>query len=125
MPHPIDIYVGRRLRQQRKYLGLSQHKVGEQVGITFQQIQKYERGTNGIRASRLYDLANVLQVPISYFFADYEELGHIFRPQNALDAQTTDKLVGLFMDVPLPRRSQFMELIKTLVSNMAGDEGDT
>jgi hypothetical protein len=70
-------------------------------------------------------LAKVLQVEIPYFFEGYEQLGPILIAQNALDAQTTDKLVGLFRNVPLPRRSQFMELIKNLVSNMAGDGGDT
>ena len=124
MPHPINIYVGRRLRQQRKYLGLSQHEVGEQVGITFQQMQKYENGNNSIRAFRLYDLAKVLQVPVSYFFTDYEELGPILIAQSALDARNTDKLVGMIMRVPQSQRSQFMGLIEALVSNMAEGEGD-
>lgn len=69
-PNPIDIHVGTRLKQRRTLLGLSQGKLGETVGLTFQQIQKYERGTNRIGASRLYDLSRVLDVPIAYFFED-------------------------------------------------------
>lgn len=69
-PHPIDIHVGSRLRMRRTLLGLSQERLGEAVGITFQQLQKYERGANRISASRLFHLAQVLDVPIGYFFED-------------------------------------------------------
>ncbi len=65
---PIDIHVGARLRQRRTLLGMSQGKLGDTVGLTFQQIQKYERGANRIGASRLYDLSRVLDVSIAYFF---------------------------------------------------------
>lgn len=64
----VDAYVGRRIRLRRTLLGLSQEKLGELVGITFQQIQKYERGTNRVGASRLYDIAGALDVPIAFFF---------------------------------------------------------
>ncbi len=64
----VDVYVGSRLRLRRRLLGLSQEKLAEAIGITFQQIQKYERGANRVSASRLYDLAQVLAVPIDYFF---------------------------------------------------------
>lgn len=67
-PHPIDIHVGQRVRLRRTLLGMSQERLGEAVGLTFQQIQKYERGTNRIGASRLYDLSCVLDVVVSYFF---------------------------------------------------------
>lgn len=67
-PNPIDIHVGARLRLRRTLLGLSQEKLGEAVGITFQQLQKYERGSNRISASRLFNLSQVLDVPVSFFF---------------------------------------------------------
>ena len=67
---PIDNHVGHRLRARRKELGLSQNRLAEAIGVTFQQIQKYERGANRVVASRLYDLAAALDVPVSYFFAD-------------------------------------------------------
>lgn len=67
-PNPVDVYVGSRLRLRRTSLGLSQEALGEALGLTFQQIQKYERGTNRIGASRLYDLARALEVDIEYFY---------------------------------------------------------
>ncbi|MDZ7711787.1 MAG: helix-turn-helix transcriptional regulator [Rhodovibrio sp.] len=69
-PNPVDVHVGQRLRQRRVLVGLSQEKLARMVGITFQQVQKYERGANRIVASRLYELARVLDVPVSYFFDD-------------------------------------------------------
>jgi transcriptional regulator with XRE-family HTH domain len=69
-PNPIDIYVGNRVRMRRKMIGLSQEKLGDKLGITFQQIQKYEKGTNRIGASRMHAMADALEVPISYFFPD-------------------------------------------------------
>jgi len=67
-PNPIDIHVGSRIRLRRTMLGMSQEKLGESLGITFQQIQKYEKGTNRIGASRLQQIALCLQVPVSFFF---------------------------------------------------------
>ena len=66
----IDLHVGSRIRLRRTQLGLSQEKLGEALGITFQQIQKYERGANRVGASRLYHIASILDVPISFFFDD-------------------------------------------------------
>jgi transcriptional regulator with XRE-family HTH domain len=69
-PNPIDIHVGSRVRLRRMMLGMSQEKLGESLGITFQQIQKYEKGTNRIGASRLQHISSVLAVPVSFFFED-------------------------------------------------------
>jgi len=69
-PNPIDIHVGSRVRLRRMMLGMSQEKLGESLGITFQQIQKYEKGTNRIGASRLQHISSVLSVPVSFFFED-------------------------------------------------------
>ena len=69
-PNPIDIHVGARVRLRRNLFGLSQTDLGKMLGITFQQIQKYERGVNRIGASRLFNLSHVLDVPISFFFDD-------------------------------------------------------
>jgi transcriptional regulator with XRE-family HTH domain len=70
-PNPIDIYVGSRVRYRRMIVGMSQEKLGEKMRLTFQQIQKYEKGTNRIGASRLWQLAMILNVPVGYF---YEEI---------------------------------------------------
>jgi transcriptional regulator with XRE-family HTH domain len=69
-PNPIDVHVGARVRLRRTLLGMSQEKLGEALGLTFQQVQKYERGANRVGASRLFDLARVLDVPVSFFFDD-------------------------------------------------------
>ena len=69
-PNPIDVHVGTRVRLRRTLLGMSQEKLGDALGLTFQQVQKYERGANHIGASRLYDLSRVLDVPVSFFFDD-------------------------------------------------------
>lgn len=70
--NPVDVYVGTRLKVRRMELGLSQNKLGEMTGITFQQVQKYEKGLNRIGSSRLYEFAKILKVPVSYFFEQYE-----------------------------------------------------
>lgn len=67
-PNPIDVHVGSRLRLRRMILGMSQEKLGERMRLTFQQIQKYERGINRIGASRLFKLAHILQVPVQFFY---------------------------------------------------------
>ncbi len=69
-PNPIDVHVGHRIRMRRTLLGMSQEKLGEAIGLTFQQVQKYERGANRVGSSRLFDLCRVLDVPITYFFED-------------------------------------------------------
>lgn len=67
-PNPIDIHVGGRLRMRRMLVGMSQEKLGESLGLTFQQVQKYEKGTNRIGASRLYKISQILSVPVNFFF---------------------------------------------------------
>ena len=74
--HPVDVHVGLRVRQRRTQLGMSQTKLGDAVGLTFQQIQKYERGSNRIGSSRLFEFSKVLDAPVSHFFEDM--------PSNAL-----------------------------------------
>ncbi len=69
-PSPVDVHVGARLRQRRTLLGMTQTKVGVAIGVSFQQMQKYERGANRISSSRLYDLSGMLDVPIEYYFSD-------------------------------------------------------
>ena len=70
--HPVDVHVGKRLRLKRTILGLSQEVIGEAIGVTSQQVQKYERGVNRLSASRMYDFAKQLGVEISYFFDEYD-----------------------------------------------------
>ncbi len=73
--HPIDVHVGGRVRLRRTLLGMTQSGLGEALGLTFQQVQKYERGTNRISASRLYQLSQLLDAPVSFFFEDAPRIG--------------------------------------------------
>lgn len=75
-PHPVDVYVGNRLRLKRIILGLSQQDLGATVGITFQQIQKYEKGQNRMGSSRLYNFACTLETDVGYFFYGIEDTGN-------------------------------------------------
>src|ERR671939_258341 len=97
-PNPIDVRVGARLRLRRAMLGLSQEKLGELIGLTFQQVQKYERGANRIGASRLHELSRVLDVPPSFFFDDMDPVrapaipgGFAEPPADAFDADPLRK----------------------------------
>lgn len=103
-PDPVDISVGSRLRQRRTLLGMSQEKLGRAVGLTFQQIQKYERGANRIGASRLLQLSRVLAVPIAYFFEDVPAV------KTRSSQQTLAVGAGLDND-PFSRR-ETMELVR-------------
>ena len=79
-PNPVDKHVGSRVRMRRMMAGMSQERLGEALGLTFQQVQKYEKGTNRIGASRLQQIAQVLQVPVAFFFEDVprqERLGEL------------------------------------------------
>jgi transcriptional regulator with XRE-family HTH domain len=72
-PHPTDVHVGGRVRLRRRILGLTQEKLADTIGVTFQQVQKYERGTNRISASKLFEIARTLGAPIPYFFEGLDD----------------------------------------------------
>jgi transcriptional regulator with XRE-family HTH domain len=74
-PNPVDRHVGSRVRMRRMMLGMSQEKLGNSLGLTFQQVQKYEKGTNRIGASRLQQISHILQVPVSFFFEGAPSVG--------------------------------------------------
>lgn len=76
-PDPVDLYVGSRVRMRRTVLGLSQEKLADQLGITFQQVQKYENGSNRVGSSRLYAISRILSVPVSFMFDGYDESGRL------------------------------------------------
>lgn len=107
-PNPIDVHVGKRIRVRRTILGLSQTALGEQMGITFQQIQKYERGTNRVSSSRLFDLTRILGVTLAYFF---DEIGDDVAKQSpgALQGRAP-KAVDLEQDPAAKRET--LELVR-------------
>lgn len=108
-PNPVDIHVGSRVRLRRTLLGLSQEKLGEAVGLTFQQIQKYERGANRIGASRMYHLSRVLDVPVAFFFEEMppEISGKGGKSQSGL----AEKIQVEFSADPLAKR-ETLELVR-------------
>lgn len=79
----IDVHVGTRVRVRRKFLGQSQTDLANALGITFQQVQKYERGSNRISASKLYEAAQALKVPVAYFFEGYDDQVHTSAPSQS------------------------------------------
>ena len=108
-PNPIDVHVGSRVRLRRTLLGMSQEKLGEALGLTFQQVQKYERGANRIGASRLYDLSRVLDVPVSFFFDD-------IKPETLATARqdaegNVEPTIGHYEPDPTMRR-ETLELVR-------------
>jgi transcriptional regulator with XRE-family HTH domain len=88
-PNPVDVHVGGRVRLRRTLLGMSQEKLGEALGLTFQQVQKYERGANRIGASRLWDLSRVLDCPVQFFFDEMNDATQSSSPRN-LSSQSRD-----------------------------------
>ncbi|MQX35782.1 helix-turn-helix domain-containing protein [Roseospira navarrensis] len=130
-PNPVDVHVGARVRLRRTLLGMSQERLGEAIGLTFQQVQKYERGANRIGASRLWDLSRVLDVPMGYFFEDMDddtsslsprnltattvEPEHPGRPADPMTRRETLELVRSYYRIASPTvRRRVFELTKTL-----------
>jgi transcriptional regulator with XRE-family HTH domain len=107
-PSPIDVHVGSRIRLRRTLLGMSQERLGEALGLTFQQVQKYERGVNRVGASRLFDLARVLDVPISFFFDDLSDSGNATSGRRAVGFEQSQ---DAFSDETLNRR-ETLELVR-------------
>lgn len=107
--NPVDQHVGSRLRQRRTLLGLSQEKLGEAVGLTFQQIQKYEKGANRIGASRLYQFSEVLDVDVSYFFEEMP--AEIRTRRGAYAAGLKDQEQETLQPNPMARR-ETLELVR-------------
>jgi transcriptional regulator with XRE-family HTH domain len=126
-PNPIDKHVGSRVRMRRMMLGMSQEKLGDALGLTFQQVQKYEKGTNRIGASRLQQISLILQVPVSFFFegAPTEKADGFSEAPSP--AYVTDflaspeglALVKAFMLIPNPK---LRRRIVDLVQEMSGPE---
>ena len=118
MAHPVDIHVGKRIRHRRWLVGMTQQQLAEQVGIKFQQIQKYETGANRVSASRLWDISESLDVPVSFFFEGLDvEDGRA--PGDAVPADILgDKealdLVRSYYAIPENQRRRLFELARVL-----------
>jgi transcriptional regulator with XRE-family HTH domain len=132
-PNPIDIHVGRRVRQRRKAMGVTQERLADDLGLTFQQVQKYERGANRISASKLYEIAAALQTGTAYFFEGLAD------PASAKSGEGVDpeserfvnaflmsaeglELAELFTRLASPRlRRRIVDLVRSMVEEEDGD----
>ncbi len=123
MKHPVDVHVGKRVRHRRWMVGMTQQQLGDIVGIKFQQIQKYETGMNRISASRLWDIAQALDVSISFFFEGFEsEDGVVETTAMAHDVQRGDlladkealELVRSYYSIPEAQRRRLFDLARVL-----------
>jgi transcriptional regulator with XRE-family HTH domain len=127
-PNPIDRYVGSRVRMRRMMLGMSQEKLGNALGLTFQQVQKYEKGTNRIGASRLQQISLILQVPVSFFFdgapdvpsSSSEQFGEAPSPMYVADFLATSDGLALTKAFMRIQDSKLRRKIVELVEQMAG-----
>lgn len=141
-PNPVDVFVGGRLRSRRNLIGITQENLAEAAGITFQQVQKYEKGRNRLSASRLYQFSRVLEVPVSYFFegfsasdsqigiqAGFAENGQ--EPfeydegeyEDILNTKETTDLVRAYYSIPDEKlRKNFLGTLKQMAKNFADEE---
>lgn len=121
MKHPVDVHVGKRVRHRRWMVGMTQQQLGEIVGIKFQQIQKYETGMNRVSASRLWDIAAALDVPINFFFEGIEDSETVepeFQVESARGDLLADKealeLVRSYYSIPEQQRRRLFDLARVL-----------
>ena len=114
-PHPVDVHVGSRVRMRRTLLGLTQTDLADALELTFQQVQKNERGINRIGASRLYQLSHILDVPVEYFFEGLEGDAPAVSPDDVMLRTETLKLVKAYYDISDPEvREDLGHLIKAV-----------
>ena len=133
--NPVDAHVGHRVRLRRMLVGMSQERLGEMLGLTFQQVQKYEKGINRIGAGRLFEVANILGVPISFF---YEDVGaaHASAPGFAESEEPPPVMEflssgeGLQLSLAFMRikdvkvRRRILDLVRSLAENEGGSDGN-
>lgn len=119
MPHPVDVHVGKRVRHRRWLVGMTQQQLAESVGIKFQQIQKYETGANRVSASRLWDIADALDVEVSFFFegldnesAERHEGNSV--PSDLLGDKEALDLVRSYYAIPENQRRRLFDLARVL-----------
>ena len=134
LPNPVDLHVGARIRMRRRMQGVSQEKLAEALGLTFQQVQKYERGANRVSASKLYEIAACLKTPVAYFF---EGLVDPSAEGEAAEAISPEQSVHAFLMTPeglelarsfprLPRgrvRLRMLDLVRAL-AGLDGEDSD-
>ena len=117
MPHPVDVHVGKQIRHRRWLTGMTQQQLAEAVGIKFQQIQKYETGANRVSASRLWDIAEALEVDVAFFFdglARVEHEGGTALPADIIADKEALDLVRSYYAIPENQRRRLFDLARVL-----------
>lgn len=119
MKHPVDVHVGKRVRHRRWMVGMTQQQLAGKVGIKFQQIQKYETGMNRISASRLWDIGEALDVPVSFFFeglegAEADHAGAESLPGDILADKEALELVRSYYQIPESQRRRLFDLARAI-----------
>ncbi|MDG1288254.1 MAG: helix-turn-helix transcriptional regulator [Lentibacter sp.] len=119
MAHPVDVHVGKRVRHRRWLVGMTQQQLAEKVGIKFQQIQKYETGANRVSASRLWDISEVLDVPVSFFFegldVDQAAVAKEERmPSDLMGDKEAMELIRSYYSIPENQRKRLFDLARVL-----------
>ncbi len=127
IPDPIDVQVGSRIRVRRLLIGMNQETLAKALGLTFQQVQKYEGGANRVSASRLSQIADVLGVSISYFFSDLEAASTAspeeLEARERMQRPEAIELIRSYYAIPDPRvREQFLDMVKALARSHQGQE---
>lgn len=130
-PSSVDIHVGKRLRMRRTILGITQEKLADALGVTFQQVQKYERGTNRVSAGKLYELSKVLETSISYFYEGMGKSANIlgglsdnqqdgFESEDIMQKKETLDLVRIYYSVEDPKkRKELLNIVKSMADNLS------
>lgn len=117
MKHPVDVHVGKKVRHRRWMVGMTQQQLAEKVGIKFQQIQKYETGMNRVSASRLWDIADNLGVPVGYFFEGLDEVDENSpssqMPSDLLSDKEALELVRSYYSMPEDQRKRLFDLVRS------------
>jgi transcriptional regulator with XRE-family HTH domain len=130
IPHDVDVHVGSRVRLRRAALGLSQDQLGSAIGISFQQVQKYERGANRIGASRLYQMSKALQMPISYFFEGFGDEGlaedgdSAYQTDPVLKRESLEVMRAYHQIKDPKQRKKILKLIQALAEESRRDSND-
>ena len=115
MEENFNIHLGKKLRMRRLSLGLTQTKVAQAINVTFQQIQKYEKGTNGVSSNRLMQLAQFLKVPIIYFFEDYREFKDVSSGEDVNDDLNYSFLSRTFSSLSRPQKEKILQILNNSV----------
>lgn len=123
IPNPIDVHVGKRIRMRRLFLGMNQETLANALGLTFQQVQKYEGGANRVSASRLSAMADILGVPISFFFGDLQPDDAAQSPEEQanrerMERPETIELLRLYYAIPDSQvRQRFLDLVRAAAAS--------